>query len=97
MWSQFIKMVCLAAGGRVRAALQHLERRLILVPYFLEFPMVSFPAFSKSSVFNSLLLITLRKSCVYCTGMTLGTPIAVLVPNTDQRGGVSFSSIGGSI
>ena len=39
---------------------------------------------------NSLLSNMLR-SLEHCTGVTLGTPIAVLVPNTDQRGGVSFS------
>jgi len=37
---------------------------------------------------SSLLLLNLL--CSMYTGVTLGTPIAVVVPNEDQRGGVSI-------
>jgi hypothetical protein len=59
--------------------------------------MVSFlRIFCKAFVFQQLLSTMLRKPCTHCTGLTLGTPIAVFVPNTDQRGVVSFSCIGES-
>ncbi len=39
---------------------------------------------------ESSVLLLLNLLCSMYAGVTLGTPIAVVVPNEDQRGGVSI-------
>lgn len=94
-----------SSGGLDRAESQPPGRSQILAKFCQALAMVSFIAhywckMHKLSICcwvlwevvlgESLALLLLNLLCSMYAGVTLGTPIAVVVPNEDQRGGVSI-------
>jgi hypothetical protein len=84
----------LCPGGQVRVGLLRQGRRLIRVEYFQAFLKVKIFVLVVIQI-NFSFVCSANKffACMHdmsTAGMTTGTPIAVLVPNTDQRGHVSI-------